>query len=225
MRRYAFWPLALLWLPTGFAVQAVVRFGPRGGPWADAAMWLPMAAQSLGRRGAYWAAAGAGMPPLMATGLPADSLDGGGRPWHRDGGGGALRGAARTRGDRGLRHDPELARVDRLFPGFPVGPGRPDIRFPYPSEGFASASLSSQRRRAAIPRRTKRVTSAPDPASRNTFPSRRPPRARRRDRPRCRRRPRASAETDGPATRVGGATVSTRGTRRWRPRRGAGSWT
>ena len=47
MRRYAFWPLALLWLPTGFAVQAVVRFGPEGGPWADAAMWLPMAAQSL----------------------------------------------------------------------------------------------------------------------------------------------------------------------------------
>ncbi len=47
MRRHGFWPLALLWLPVGFAIQAVVRFGPEGGPWADTAMWLPMAALSL----------------------------------------------------------------------------------------------------------------------------------------------------------------------------------
>ena len=47
MRRRGFWLLALLWLPAGFAVQAAIRFGPEGGPWAEPAIWLPMAAQSL----------------------------------------------------------------------------------------------------------------------------------------------------------------------------------
>ena len=47
MRRHGFWPLALLWLPTCFAVQAIVRFGPEGALWTDTAMWLQMAARSL----------------------------------------------------------------------------------------------------------------------------------------------------------------------------------
>lgn len=47
MPRHGFWPLALLWLPAGFAFQAAMRFGPEGGPWAEPGIWLPMAAQSL----------------------------------------------------------------------------------------------------------------------------------------------------------------------------------
>lgn len=47
MLRHGFWALALLWLPAGFAAQAVARFGPEGGPWAEPGIWLPMAAQSL----------------------------------------------------------------------------------------------------------------------------------------------------------------------------------
>ena len=47
MMRHGFWPLALLSLPAGFAVQAAVRFGTEGGPWVEPAIGLAMAAQSL----------------------------------------------------------------------------------------------------------------------------------------------------------------------------------
>ena len=33
--RHGFWPLALLWLPAGVAAQAVLRFGPSAGAFAD----------------------------------------------------------------------------------------------------------------------------------------------------------------------------------------------
>ena len=37
--RYGFWPLALLWLPAGIAVQAAVRFGSGAGPPGDPHLW------------------------------------------------------------------------------------------------------------------------------------------------------------------------------------------
>ena len=43
MARNGFWPLALLWLPTGVAAQAAARFGPSG-MWGASA---PMAVASL----------------------------------------------------------------------------------------------------------------------------------------------------------------------------------
>ena len=36
MARHGFWPLALLWLPTGVVVQAALRFGPSAVRFADA---------------------------------------------------------------------------------------------------------------------------------------------------------------------------------------------
>lgn len=45
--RYGFWPLALLWLPAGFAVQAAIRFAPETASSAEPATWLPAALQSL----------------------------------------------------------------------------------------------------------------------------------------------------------------------------------
>ena len=33
--RHGFWPLALLWLPAGVVAQAVLRFGPSAGAFAD----------------------------------------------------------------------------------------------------------------------------------------------------------------------------------------------
>ena len=48
--RWRFWALALLWLPAGLVVQAIVRFGADFGPAAEPAMWLatvPMLAVSL----------------------------------------------------------------------------------------------------------------------------------------------------------------------------------
>ena len=36
MARHGFWPLALLWLPAGVVAQAVLRFGPSAGAFADA---------------------------------------------------------------------------------------------------------------------------------------------------------------------------------------------
>ena len=38
--RWRFWALALLWLPAGLVVQAVVRFGAGSGPAAEPGMWL-----------------------------------------------------------------------------------------------------------------------------------------------------------------------------------------
>ena len=88
--RHGFWPLALLWLPAGFAVQAAVRFELSGEP----AMWLAAAAQSLvvamplgvplalgcrwlwrlGHRGAAWTA-GFGLAAVtVAAGLFAGLL-------------------------------------------------------------------------------------------------------------------------------------------------------
>ena len=49
-RRWRFWALALLWLPTGVVATAVVRFGADGGMAAEPAMWLatvPMMVGSL----------------------------------------------------------------------------------------------------------------------------------------------------------------------------------
>ncbi len=46
VRRYAFWPLALLWLPVGVVAQAAVRFPPERYSAADPAM-LAEAAASL----------------------------------------------------------------------------------------------------------------------------------------------------------------------------------
>ena len=48
--RWRFWALALLWLPAGVVVQAIVRFGADFGPAAEPGMWLatvPMMAVSL----------------------------------------------------------------------------------------------------------------------------------------------------------------------------------
>ncbi len=36
MERYGFWPLALLWLPTGIVALTVIRFGASGVAFADA---------------------------------------------------------------------------------------------------------------------------------------------------------------------------------------------
>ena len=49
-RRWRFWALALLWLPAGLVVQAVVRFGTEFGRASEPGMWLammPMMAVSL----------------------------------------------------------------------------------------------------------------------------------------------------------------------------------
>ena len=48
--RHGFWPLALLWLPFGIAVQAVVRFPPGAGSPSDGHLWPAVltAAGSLG---------------------------------------------------------------------------------------------------------------------------------------------------------------------------------
>ena len=48
--RWRFWALALLWLPAGVVVQAIVRFGVDSGPPAEPGAWLatmPMMAVSL----------------------------------------------------------------------------------------------------------------------------------------------------------------------------------
>ena len=48
--RWRFWALALLWLPAGLVVQAIVRFGADSGPAAEPGMWLatvPMMVGSL----------------------------------------------------------------------------------------------------------------------------------------------------------------------------------
>ena len=48
--RWRFWALALLWLPAGVVVQAIVRFGADPGPPAEPGAWLatmPMMAVSL----------------------------------------------------------------------------------------------------------------------------------------------------------------------------------
>ena len=48
--RWRFWTLALLWLPAGLTVQAIVRFGADSGPAAESGMWfamVPMMAMSL----------------------------------------------------------------------------------------------------------------------------------------------------------------------------------
>ena len=37
--RHGFWPVALLWLPAGVAVQAAVRFGPAVGTPSDPQLW------------------------------------------------------------------------------------------------------------------------------------------------------------------------------------------
>ena len=47
---WRFWVLALLWLPAGTVVQAIVRFGADTGPVAEPGLWLataPMMAVSL----------------------------------------------------------------------------------------------------------------------------------------------------------------------------------
>ena len=86
-----FWALALLWLPAGVVVQALVRFGPETGPHAGpglSAAMLPMLAGSLVfvapcglplalgcrrvwrlgyRRGAGWAWIGLGAMTVAAT--------------------------------------------------------------------------------------------------------------------------------------------------------------
>ena len=48
--RWRFWALALLWLPAGVVVQAIVRFGADTGAATEPGMWLatmPMMAVSL----------------------------------------------------------------------------------------------------------------------------------------------------------------------------------
>jgi len=89
--RNGFWPLALLWLPAGVALQAAVRFAPEAGGAAEPGMWsalVAMAAASmvvaapcglplalgcrrlwrLGyRRGAWWAGVALGALTVAAS--------------------------------------------------------------------------------------------------------------------------------------------------------------
>ena len=87
MARRGFWPLALLWLPAGVVVQAMLRFGASAGAFADpdellAALGslaiavpcgMPLALgcrclRRLGYRRAAWAAGvGPGVPTVAGT--------------------------------------------------------------------------------------------------------------------------------------------------------------
>ena len=44
--RNGFWPLALLWLPAGVALQAAVRFAPEAGGAGEPGMWAALAAMA-----------------------------------------------------------------------------------------------------------------------------------------------------------------------------------
>ena len=46
--RWRFWVLALLWLPAGLVVQAIVRFGADAGPSAEPGTWLAAVPMMLG---------------------------------------------------------------------------------------------------------------------------------------------------------------------------------
>ena len=89
--RHGFWPLALLWLPTGVAASAMLRLGADGGPAAEPGMWVAtalMAGASLAvlapcgaplalgcrrlwrlgyRRGAWWAGVALGALTVAAS--------------------------------------------------------------------------------------------------------------------------------------------------------------
>ena len=77
--RREFWPLALLWLPAGVAVQAAVRFLPATDGPPEPGMWVAtalMGGASLVVVAPVRAAAGARLPPPLAAGLLARLLVG-----------------------------------------------------------------------------------------------------------------------------------------------------
>ena len=47
MARHGFWPLALLWLPAGVALQAAVRFPPAAGEAPEPGMWVASATMAI----------------------------------------------------------------------------------------------------------------------------------------------------------------------------------
>ena len=77
--RREFWPLALLWLPAGVAVQAAVRFLPATDGPPEPGMWVAtalMGGASLVVVAPVRAAAGARPPPPLAARLSARLLVG-----------------------------------------------------------------------------------------------------------------------------------------------------
>ena len=57
--RWRFWALALLWLPAGLVVQAIVRFGTESRPPAEPGIWLVMVPMMV-----------ASLVPVAPCGLP-----------------------------------------------------------------------------------------------------------------------------------------------------------
>ena len=115
--RREFWPLALLWLPAGVAVQAAVRFLPATDGPPEPGMWVATALMGA-PRWSWWPpcgpAAGARLPPPLAAGLSARLLVGRRCAGREDRGGVGICRAARPRGDRPLCGDIQPSGVGRL---------------------------------------------------------------------------------------------------------------
>ena len=115
--RREFWPLALLWLPAGVAVQAAVRFLPATDGPPEPGMWVAtalMGGASLVVVAPVRAAAGARLPPPLAARLSARLLVGRRCAGREDRGGVGICRAARPRGDRPMCGDIQPSGVGRL---------------------------------------------------------------------------------------------------------------